>query len=919
MRRRLVPLWISSLLMLVPLALPAQTEGLQTNALSGSYNRDQRFWFSAPPSDRLVVSLDGKELFKGMGSASVLLSVPMGTEKNYTILAQRRSAPPLNSLLEEKTFTIHIDKLQPQKPALSASTDDGLFYSVAIESEKDAVLEGFYSLSGVVNHIEGSEKSSAFNRTLQAPFHLIVWAVDAAGNCSDLVGFSAEAAHFSVLNPVPGIWQNTQRLVLQKQGSGKIYWTDDGSDPFSSSGRLYEKPILVQKTGKIRLRVGMKLSNGLSYEKSIVYEVAGTSEEPFKVPEEIHETSTLPLNGDFQWAIENGPWLDKTIPIKLVPVKSSERYVALLVKNARGTYRYSILLNGKGVQENSAIAVANKEPIQAPEKTEKEAVSRGPLLMTAGDLRVLYFNNNDMGIIRYQLNADPVWKDYSKPIILPTGPATIAWLLDKGLAQEGPEQRTFAEQSSQGQQQSPNGWIAYRSLYLEPGEFHILNAYTGDTPPLFTACTGEDLEWKLYSADGKELFVQRTDGLPPPAPSLSAPPEGAWVSGAVGIQSSVPAAEEGVKTQIRANLQYPSGRVERLEGENTLAIEVPKESPVIVTLTAIALDAAGNQSPKISRTFTIDANSVYVSNRGLPDGDGSRNRPVDSLERALELAQELGRSSIRIQDSVSIDKPLTMVPGVTLESLSTEKLGEINLIKQGKLIITPGTVLFRRIAIRSETQSSPVIEIRGGNLEMTDTNLFMKGSALRAMVGTSGGIYVANSSINLDALESATALWAEDCTVSLQDTAITVKAGQYANGVEQRRGSFIQRGGSVFVTAQDGCLWQFSSLKSAQIDRVQATLASSFVAQACVSEGLIPQFSNSVLFFKGSSPRSSVFTFPNVDASLKNLGPAKDTVFGNYFIGFTSLLNTANLTMDIKTFNRTFAAPDTPNFIDEVP
>jgi hypothetical protein len=524
-----------------------------------------------------------------------------------------------------------------------------------------------------------------------------------------------------------------------------------------------------------------------------------------------------------------------------------------------------------------------------------------------------------MGIIRYQLNADPVWKDYSKPIILPPGPAVITWLLDKGIAQEGPEQRTFTDQSSQGQQQSPKGWIAYRSLYPEPGEFHILDAYTGDTPPLFTACTGEDLEWKLYSADGTELFVQRTDALPPPAPSLSAPSEGAWVSGAVRIQSAVPAAEEGVKTQITANLQYPSGRVERLEGENTLAIEVPKESPVIVTLTAIALDAAGNQSPKVSRTFTIDANSVYVSNRGLPDGDGSRNRPVDSFERALELAQELGRSSIRIQDSVSLDKPLTMVPGVTLESLSTEKLGEINLIKQGKLIITPGTVLFRRIAIRSETQSSPAIEIRGGNLEMTDTNLFMKGAALRAMVGTSGGLYVANSSINLDALESATVLWAEDCTVTLQDTAITVKAGQYANGVEQRRGSFIQRGGSVFVTAQDGCLWQFSSLKSAQIDRVQATLASSFVAQACVSEGLIPQFSNSVLFFKGSSPGSSVFTFPNVDASLKNLGPAKDTVSGNYFIGFTSLLNTANLTMDIKTFNRIFAAPDTPNFIDEVP
>jgi len=934
MMRRLVPLLIGAIFMLVPLALMAQREGLQTNASSGAFNRDQRLWFSAPQTDRLVLSLDGKELFKGIGSASVLLSVPLGSEKTYTILVQRRSAPPLNSLLEEKTFTIHIDKQQPQKPVLSGSTDDGLFYSVTAESEENAVLEGLYSLAGMETHINRNEKSSSFARVMQAPFNLIIWAVDAAGNYSEPAVFSAEVADFSILNPMPGIWQNVQRLVIQKNGSGEIYWTDDGSDPFSDSGRLYETPLVIQKYGKVRLRIGMKLPNGLRYEKSLDYEVVDTGkshlgESPFTVPEEVHESSTLNLDGDFQWSLEGGPWLDKRVPIRLVPVQSYQRYVVLLLKTAHGTYRYPILLDGRVMQGHRAAVAEASEPNRMPQETEKsdeslqskkEIISQEPLLVTAGDVRVLYWKNTDMGIIRYRLNDEKEWNDYTAPIVVPPGPVRITWLLDKGIAQEGPNQQVFTEQSSPPSSPGSYGWIVYRSLYPEPGAFHILDRYNTEEPiPVFTACTGEDLEWKVYSADGEELFVQRTDRLPPLEPILSAPSEGAWVSGAITIQSSIPANEEGVRTLITADLQYPSGRVEQRQGENSLELEVPKESPVVVSLTTYALDAAGNQSPVVSRTFTIDANSVYVSSRGSPDGDGSRNRPVNSLELALELAKQLGRSSIRIKDVVSVDTPLPLVPGLSLESISTERPGEIHLIKEGRLLITSSSVALRRLAIRSETQSSPAIEVLGGNLEMTDTSLFMKGSVLRAIVGTSGTINLENTTINLDALESATALWAEDCIISSQNTTITVKAGKYANGVELRRGRFIQEKGSVFIAAQDGSIWQFYNPQNAEINRVQATLVSNFVARACVSEGVVPKLTNSVVVFKGRSPTASVFMFSHPDSFLQIPESAKGSISGNYFIGFSSLLNDENMGINIRIFNRTFAAPDTPNFIDEVP
>ncbi|HPC71604.1 MAG TPA: hypothetical protein PLB48_07350, partial [Treponema sp.] len=63
MNRRLVPLWISCILLLYSQAILAQESGLQTNAKSGIYKNDQRFWFSVPSQERLVLSLDGKELF----------------------------------------------------------------------------------------------------------------------------------------------------------------------------------------------------------------------------------------------------------------------------------------------------------------------------------------------------------------------------------------------------------------------------------------------------------------------------------------------------------------------------------------------------------------------------------------------------------------------------------------------------------------------------------------------------------------------------------------------------------------------------------------------------------------------------------------------------------------------------------------
>jgi hypothetical protein len=780
-----------------------------------------------------------------------------------------------------------------------------------------------YAIADSVILLQHGEQDLPFTQTFPAPFSFIAWAVDGAGNCSEPVSFTAEQEDFSIINPLSGTWQNPQQLVVKKHGRGEIYWSDDGSDPFGSTGHIYEKPVLISKRGTVKLRIGIKLPNGLIYEKTMDYVVADQStQNAFPVPESIDSATTLNLEGNFEWAIAPGPWLEKELPIRLVPVQGIERYVQLLIKNSSGIYCYPILLDG-GAPQNRGTGPA-EGPLQgeekgpAPEETgtvQNQEEARGPELITAGELRVLYWKHTDLGPIRYRFSTDESWKDYAAPIVLPKDSITLEWLIDRGIVQDGPKKLTFAAQK--GQVKNPRKLISYRSLYPGSGPYQYVGFYDAEGLPDFAACTGEDLEWSIRPSDGDTALLKRTDALPPQVPILSAPSDGAWVSGALTVKSTIPGNEPGVRAIIKADLKYPSGLMEHRQGEGELTVDVPKESPVVVSLLSYGLDEAGNQSLAVTRTFTIDANSVYVSNVGSSSGDGSRNQPVNSLELAMKLAKELGRTSIRIQDSVEVVTPLDVQSGISLEGASNEKPAEIRLIGRGQLLMKAGTVALRRLSVGSEAASSPAIRLIQGTLEISNTTLSMKGAQLRAIVVTSGGLRLENCSINMDAKETANAIWAEDAAVELQNTGLSIKAVQYANGVEMKRGTFQQNGGYISVAARDGSIWQFTNLEDAQVQKVHAELASDFVAQACVVEGTVPHVADSMLYFKGNANSASVFNFQTRDRTMVS-ADYKGFIRGNYFIGFSSLLNAPDIPMDIKVFNRIFASPDAPNFVDEV-
>ncbi|MDO4507289.1 MAG: chitobiase/beta-hexosaminidase C-terminal domain-containing protein [Spirochaetales bacterium] len=81
-------------------------------------------------------------------------------------------------------------------------------------------------------------------------------------------GFSEK----DIISPAPGTWCNQQALVLSSSNASEIYYSLTGSDPFVS-GFAYDGPVLIEKKGAVRVRIGVVETDGIKKEFVIDYTV----------------------------------------------------------------------------------------------------------------------------------------------------------------------------------------------------------------------------------------------------------------------------------------------------------------------------------------------------------------------------------------------------------------------------------------------------------------------------------------------------------------------------------------------------------------------------------------------------------------------------------------------------------------------
>lgn len=772
---------LSALSVFFPSGLAAQSrlgaEGIETNAREGQFASDQTFWFSVPAGERLRLLLDGAERYSGGTSASLELGAGNGEERSFLVTAERRSPPPLDSLLETRSFSVTIDRRPPQ--ALTRENGDVFFreegITVAALAEAGDELVYFPDLSSAV--------------LPPFPVNALLWASDAAGNTSVPVPYTFDFPGVSVENPVPGVWANPQRLVISGAGGGEVFWTDDGSDPLGPGGKRYRGPVLIDRAGGVTLRVA---SPGFPFEKRIDYSVTarradGGAERIFarlrSLEEDgIREAVSLPVPPDFLWSsggtpdqipsqpFEGGAFSQAAKGPVLRPQSGAYRTAALHLAGEGGIiWRFVFTLDGSGgpppPQRPPFAPKGERVPVYA-------AVSGGGMVPSsqAGSPRLVYHGRSravfwDSGVrVRYTWDegeGESSWFDADAPVPVSPEGGNLRWIVDRNGVVEGPflldceaVPRAPGGYGPDGVEGGAPGCFAFRRYSprnVLPGAGYrdewqpasgLYGAGNAFSFPPVDACDGEDLQWCFLTAKGP-LEIRRADRLAPLSPGLSVP--GGWSREPVLLRPEIQDEDEDTVVRIKARLDYESGITETKTGTGSLLLGSERREYAEVSAAAFLEDPAGNRGPLAVFDFVIDPFSVYLSVRGTgrlsaEKETGGRDAPFRSLERALEFSLKEGRRRICVNGSFPLAKSVfvtgdLLVDGSFDENWRRGGSSSVMVAPGVSVTVRGGRLVLRGLLVERREGSSPLFTALESRLEIEESEITHTGP----LVSASGG------------------------------------------------------------------------------------------------------------------------------------------------------------------------------------
>ncbi|MDR0760213.1 MAG: hypothetical protein LBF74_08895 [Treponema sp.] len=743
--------------------------GILTNARDGIFNTEQRFWFSVPDGEWLRILQDGREAFRGPSPGSLVLGVPQGAERDYAIIVERIAVPPGDRTYETRAFHITVDRKAPDPPLLTLESAANGLSTLAAKTDEGSRVSALVDIRNAPRYIPDIR---AMEPLPSASYAAVAWAVDRAGNYSDPVPAYLEFPDFQILNPVPGTWANPQRLVLYGTENKEVFWTDDGSDPFGPGSRRYGGPVLVNKTGDVLLRLGIRYADGRSREETVSYTVFYTPEaglasgfyDELRAHEEgvIRTAVSLAIPAGCTWSIGGGPRNPGGTGFVLRPESLIKRFVPFHISDGAGTCRFVFALDG--TREAAADPLTPDRAFGFPPKDKpREARSLPviavsgqvytnigePRLISSGASRVVVWPRNTR--VRYQLENNAAWVEGGPPVPVHPAGEILRWMIDQGDEEIGPfylriEPVIF---TAEREDAYTRGRFVYRylareqgvSLGTSAGEAQMwysgsdLMDYTAEVASLRTidVCDGEDIEWRFITQEGIVRGHWRKDRLSPLPPVLTAPAEGAWMRGPITLSLASGDGEPGVASHITARLWYSTGRSEVLNGVDSLTLTGAANDIAEVQIEAYLTDASGNRSLPVNRTFMIDPSTIYVSSVNREAGAdpnaelGARENPYRFLDDALDRAQREQRR-------------LIFLTGFTLIRRNTEITGDIEIdgsfdenwerpgtkayleIPQGVELRVRGSLNLRDVALERMNGADSLFRVRSGGILTLDNS-----------------------------------------------------------------------------------------------------------------------------------------------------------------------------------------------------
>jgi len=482
-------------------------------------------------------------------------------------------------------------------------------------------------------------------------------------------------------------------------------------------------------------------------------------------------------------------------------------------------YRFVFMLAGKANNEV-------QPPLLSPdgavfgESVLQRADAAAPRLVSAGRSRVVYWPE-DKGMIFFSW-GNGSWQEARAPLPIPGEGGMLRWFVqDAG----GGTSSAAIPPLGGGGEGKLYGRIALRNYGGNDAWEYVSDrlGYTqGIVKNRFDVCDGEDLEWAFISSDGKILEQSRRDRLPPPAPLLVAPAEGAWSRGPIRVtvmstESSADQRSADLRSDttafITARLRYASGVIQMAGGIGSLDIASSLGEIAEVTVESFLEDASGNRGPKTLRNFTLDPKTIYVSPEPLMTGaapgpipKGGMDNPFSSLDEALDFAMAQGLNSLRLAGTLRLTKPVTVSRNLYLDGGWRKGMsGARAVLELGDGFswnLDPGVSLaLVELKMDREKGDTPLIQAgRSGTLEIAGSAITQTGPLL-AM--ESGACVIKDSQISTKIYgdRRIAALSARESVVQINSSRIEME-GDYGLLMELRGGNLSAKDSTLLAAGK---------------------------------------------------------------------------------------------------------------------
>ncbi|MDR1177678.1 MAG: hypothetical protein LBK64_02495, partial [Spirochaetaceae bacterium] len=411
-----------------------------------------------------------------------------------------------------------------------------------------------------------------------------------------------------------------------------------------------------------------------------------------------------------------------------------------------------------------------------------------------------------------------------------------------------------------------------------------------------------------------------------------------------------------------------SGKRAMLMGGAGLELGGEPDEITHVRVEAYIEDKEGNRISLGQTQFTLDPGTVYVSAvSGTAGGDGSRQRPLSTLDAALVLAERLGSHVIYLSGGVRLTGETVLGGGLRLRgSYDTdwEKTGPLTIaLEEGASIrVRGGALTLEGVNLERRGVSGPVFHIEtGGELtlrELTlvhngmfalldegavlvveDSSVFsfnaaaprrealvksvnsrvsFRGSAFSLegnyglMLEMDGGsLGITDSSFSALCLKTGTVLSLSGVRSAFQGAAFSAEAGDFASILESKNSPFVIQNSTFRAGARDAVLVSLEQGMPASDDTFLFldsvfTVESSFVARAIEVRGFFPSVSGCSFIYAGTGRNSEIFS-PVPEPRLAARLPRPGFIGGNSFIAFHYIMGREYPLESLPAFNRIFA------------